>query len=79
MNNMILIFAIIALIVLFIIIQNNWVEHLTDGGALIQLNAKGPMDDYLISNAGDYWPNYYDMRPKRMYRFYPYFNTPYLQ
>lgn len=75
------IFAIVALIVLFIVIQKYWVniEGLSDGGALIQLNAKGPMDDYLISNAGDYWPNYYDMRPKRMYRFYPYFNTPYLQ
>jgi hypothetical protein len=46
----------------------------SDGGALIQLNAKGPMDQYLIGNAGQhmFFPFDYNVRPKRSYRFYPY-------
>jgi hypothetical protein len=72
---MIVIVLIVILIVLFFVMayKTNNVENMSsDGGALIQLNAKGPMDEYLIGNAGDYYPYFYGVRPKRSYRTLPY-------
>ena len=71
--------VIVGIIIVFAIIyfctQNT--EHMaSDGGALIQLAAKGPMDEYLIPNARKYshYPYYYNARPKRAWRFYDWFN-----
>jgi len=49
------IIIILLLIVAFIFVHKaSSVESMaSDGGALIQLNAKGPMDEYLINNAYD--------------------------
>ncbi len=85
--NTIFITVIVLIILAFIYLYKfkNTEYMSSDGGALIQLNAKGPMDNYLIGNAGDYYPYYYGVRPKRSYRtmpyWYPYYrsnwNNPY--
>lgn len=71
-----IIIIIIALLIIYALSKYIYTEHMaSDGGALIQLNAKGPMDQYLIPNAGDKWfyPFDFNVRPKRSYRFYPYY------
>lgn len=66
---------LIALLILYTLSKYIYTEHMGDGGALIQLNAKGPIDQYLIPNASDKWfyPFDFNVRPKRSYRFYPYY------
>lgn len=95
MNNMYIIIGIVLVIAIMYFCNeknNNKTESMaSDGGALIQLNAKGPMDQYLISNANKYlypYPYYYGVRPKRFfsrfapyYPYYPYysrFGNPYI-
>ena len=68
---------IIVIVIIYFIAQWNGTETMaSDGGALIQLQAKGPMDQYLTTGTGKYLypPYYYNVRPKRVYRgYYPYY------
>lgn len=55
-------------------------ESFSDG-AWTQMVAKGPMDSYLTTGTHKYWnPYYYPgyiVRPKRSYRFRPYWRRYY--
>jgi hypothetical protein len=72
------VWIIVIIIILSLTYKYYYVENMAStGGALIQLAAKGPMDQYLIGNEADKymsWPYmYYSVRPKRAKRFYPYY------
>lgn len=67
----------IILVFAFMCKTNNIENMSSDGGALIQLNAKGPMDEYLIGNATNYYPYFYGVRPKKSYRTWPYWSRYY--
>jgi hypothetical protein len=79
MSTEVIVIIIILIILAFAFVyKSNNVENMaSDGGALIQLNAKGPMDEYLIGNATDYYPYVYGVRPKRAYRTWPYWSGYY--
>jgi hypothetical protein len=76
---------IVICIIIWYFMWGNVEGMASDGGALIQLQAKGPEDEYLIPNARKYayWPYYYyATRPKRSYRYgwwpwYPSFRRRY--